>query len=88
MGVCIDRCIMLAKIFLHWVSGELRITCALPILEDTEWPWVALVCMQKVVLMSVGIAPRQKIYVEIAPPSLTREKISEFAWRPFWLAKW
>ena len=40
-------------------------------LEDTEWPWVALVCMQTVVLMSVGIAPRQKIYVEIAPPSLT-----------------
>ena len=39
-------------------------------LEDTEWPWVALVCMQTVVLMSVGIAPRQKIYVEIAPPSL------------------
>ena len=40
-------------------------------LEDTEWPWVALVCMQTVVLMSVGIAPRQKIYVEIAPPSLS-----------------
>ena len=39
-------------------------------LEDTEWPWVALVCMQMVVLMSVGIAPRRKIYVEIAPPSL------------------
>ena len=30
-------------------------------LEDTEWPWVALVCMQTVVLMSVRIAPRQKI---------------------------
>ena len=42
-------------------------------LEDTEWPWVALVCMQTVVLMSVGIAPRQKIYVEIAPPSLKGE---------------
>ena len=40
-------------------------------LEDTEWPWVALVCMQTVVLMPVGIAPRRKIYVEIAPPSLT-----------------
>ena len=39
-------------------------------LEDTEWPWVALVCMQTVVLMPVGIAPRRKIYVEIAPPSL------------------
>ena len=26
-------------------------------LEDTEWPWVALVCMQTVVLMPVGIAP-------------------------------
>ena len=42
-------------------------------LEDTEWPWVALVCMQTVVLMPVGIAPRQKIYVEIAPPSLIRK---------------
>ena len=40
-------------------------------LEDTEWPWVALVCMQTVALMPVGITPRQKIYVEIAPPSLT-----------------
>ena len=40
-------------------------------LEDTEWPWVALVCMQTVVLMPDEIAPRQNIYVEIAPPSLT-----------------
>ena len=39
-------------------------------LEDTEWPWVALVCMQTVALMPVGITPRQKNYVEIAPPSL------------------
>ena len=39
-------------------------------LEDTEWPWVALVCMQTVALMPVGITPPQKIYVEIAPPSL------------------
>ena len=44
-------------------------------LEDTEWPWVALVCMQTVVLMPVGIAPRRKIYVEIAPPSLNDKKI-------------
>ena len=41
-------------------------------LEDTEWPWVALVCMQTVALMPVEITPRQKIYVEIAPPSLTQ----------------
>ena len=39
-------------------------------LEDTEWPWVALVWMQTVVLMPDEIAPRQEIYVEIAPPSL------------------
>ena len=40
-------------------------------LEDTEWPWVVLVCMQMVVLMPVEIAPCQKIYVKIAPPYLT-----------------
>ena len=40
-------------------------------LEDTEWPWVALVCMQTVVLMSVKIASHQKNCVEIAQPYLT-----------------
>ena len=45
-------------------------------LEDTEWPWVALVCMQTVALMPVGITPRQKIYVEIAPPSLMLLKVN------------
>ena len=39
-------------------------------LEDTEWPWVALVCMQMVVLMPDEIAPRQNIYVELTPPPL------------------
>ena len=56
--------IMLSKNFLHGVLVLYLF------LEDTEWPWVALVCMQMVVLMPVGIAPHQKIYVKIAPPSL------------------
>ena len=30
-------------------------------LENTEWPWVALVCMQMVVLMPDEIAPHQNI---------------------------
>ena len=39
-------------------------------LEYTEWPWVALVCMQMVVLMLVEIAPCQKIYAKISRPTL------------------
>ena len=45
-------------------------------LEDTEWPWVALVCMQTVVLMLVKIALHQKIYAEIAPPYLINQTFS------------
>ena len=36
-------------------------------LEDTEWPWVVLVCMQTVVLMPRG----KKFMSKIAPPYLT-----------------
>ena len=65
---------MLAKKILHGVSGELRITSALCILGGHR---MALGCSGLhangcfKLLMPVGIAPRRKIYVEIAPPSLT-----------------
>ena len=39
-------------------------------LEDIEWPWVALVCMQMVVLMPIEISPCPKILPNLPHPTL------------------
>ena len=47
---------------LHGVSGELRTNSAIPFLGEHRMPWVALVCMQTVILMPDKIA-RAKIFM-------------------------
>ena len=55
---------------LHGVEGELRTNSAIPFLGGHR---MALGCSglhANVVLMPDEIAPRQNIYVELAPPSI------------------
>ena len=59
---------------MHGTLGKLRTTIVLYLFWRTfpEWPWVALVCMQTVALMTIKIALRQKFLPNlIASPCFT-----------------